>query len=302
MANQSAGRALRPAIHGILLVDKPAGISSAEVVRRIKRRVDVKVGHLGTLDPFATGLLPLCLGDATKVAQFLNASDKVYEGAIQLGVSTDTGDCTGAVREERMVPALADADVARAAAQFTGEIRQTPPMYSAIKREGVPLYKLARAGVEVAREDRPVTIHRLEMQAIRPDRLRFRVSCSKGTYVRVLAEDLGRALGTVAHLAELRRVEFGDFRLDQGAVHPDTWDPSAGVGLLSIREALSRLPAVAVDAASEPAVRHGKKAILDRLSLPQRGGALALLLAGDGRPLAVVERAMGRWHFARVLG
>lgn len=301
MADASPAAARRPQVHGILLVDKPEGITSAEVVRRVKRRIGTKVGHLGTLDPFATGLLPLCLGDATKVAQFLNTSGKVYEGTVRLGVATDTGDRTGSVRDEKPVPAVTAAELDRVVEQFTGPVTQTPPMYSAIKRAGVPLYKLAREGVEVEREPRTVVIDELRLEPRGDERLAFRVACSKGTYVRVLAEDIGRALGTVAHLEELRRIGFGAFRLDHGAVDPDTWQPGSSAGLVSIRDALGHLPAVCLPERAVVATRRGQGWVLGEFAPAGGDERQALFLAADGAPLAVIERANTSWRFARVL-
>jgi tRNA pseudouridine55 synthase len=289
-------------VHGVLLVDKPEGITSAEVVRRIKRKVGGKVGHLGTLDPFATGLLPLCLGEGTKIAQFLNAADKTYEGTICLGVATDTADRTGEVREQRAVPEFTNADLRRVAEGLAGASMQTPPMYSAIKREGVPLYKLAREGIEVERAARPITIHELSLDRVDDSRIRFHVACSKGTYVRVLAEDIGRELGTVAHLAELRRITFGAFRIDQGVVDADSWDPGAPAGLLSIREALGDLPTVVLPERCQTAVRRGQAWVLNELAPDPPTSPRALLVAASGDPLAVVEQSSdGTWRFARVL-
>ncbi len=289
-------------LHGLLLVDKPAGITSAEVVRRIKRKVGGKVGHLGTLDPFATGLLPLCLGEATKIAQFLNTADKRYEGVISLGIATDTGDKTGAVREERPLPEIAAASLTAIAGRFTGPLMQTPPMYSAIKRGGVPLYKLARAGVEVEREARSIVIDELQLEPLGEGRLAFRVACSKGTYIRVLAEDIGRELGTVAHLEELRRVGFGPFRLDQGAADPDDWQPDSGAGLVSIRDALGHLPVVSLPERAVVATRRGQGWVLREFAPGDAASQHALFLDSSGEPLAVIERSdANNWCFARVL-
>jgi tRNA pseudouridine55 synthase len=289
------------AVDGILVVDKPEGVTSAEVVRRVKRKLCCKVGHLGTLDPFATGLLPLCLGEATKIAQFLNTADKRYEGVIALGVATDTGDRTGAVREERPVPEIDAAALAAIAARFTGPSMQTPPMYSAIKRGGVPLYKLAREGVEVERDPRAIVIHELHLEPLGERRIAFRVSCSKGTYIRVLAEDIGRELGTVAHLEELRRTGFGPFRLDQGAVDPDAWQPASRAGLVSIRDALGHLPVVSLPARAAVAARRGQAWVLRELGPAGASAERVLLLDASGEPLAVVERSAKGWRFARVL-
>src|SRR6185295_5405106 len=202
-------------VTGILLVDKPEGMSSAGVIRALKPCLaGSKVGHLGTLDPFASGLLPLCLGEATKVARYLLHESKAYTGTIRLGVATDTLDRTGTCIEQAALPPLDQPAVAAVAARFTGRLQQVPPMYSALKREGVPLYKLARRGVEVERAPRQIEIARLDLRLRDAERIDFTVACSKGTYVRVLAADVGAALGTVAHLEDLRRTQVGSFRIE----------------------------------------------------------------------------------------
>ncbi|MGH7785648.1 MAG: tRNA pseudouridine(55) synthase TruB [Candidatus Binatia bacterium] len=285
-------------MNALLLIDKPDGLTSAEVVRRVKRRLTVKVGHLGTLDPFATGLLPLCLGEATKIAQFLNTADKRYEGVIRLGWSTNTGDRTGERLRQAPVPSLAAAALAAVAAGLTGEHLQQPPMYSAIKRDGVPLYRLARRGVEVEREARPVRIASLQLEAIADDRLRCVVACSKGTYIRVLAEDIGRALGTEAHLDSLRRTGFGRFSIEQ-AVPLDGWEPDRGAGLVGLREALADVPTVVLDGEAVAAVRQGKAWVLGRIG-PQTDNTV-LLVEATGELAAVAVRAGDAWAYARVL-
>ncbi len=287
-------------MHAIVLIDKPEGLTSAEVVRRVKRLAGGKVGHLGTLDPFATGLLPLCLGEATKIAQFLNASDKVYEGIIGLGVATDTGDCTGQTREECPVPPLTTELVASVGKDFLGDLEQVPPMYSALKRDGTPLYKLARQGIEVDRDPRPIRVDRLVLDPSGADALRFEVDCSKGTYIRVLAEDIGRALGTVAHLRTLRRTGFGSFRIGD-SVALEQWDPSSADGLLSIREALSELPTVSLPEKAAVAVRQGQPWVLRDYEPQDDVLDRALFIRDTGAPVAVVERSGGKWRFARVL-
>jgi tRNA pseudouridine55 synthase len=287
-------------VNGILLIDKPAGLTSAEVVRRIKRQLPrgAKVGHLGTLDPFATGLLPLCLGEGTKIAQFLNTADKRYAGLIQLGTATATGDRSGTVVREAPVPPLEPAALADACRHFTGEIRQRPPMYSALKRDGVPLYRLARQGIEVEREERPVRIDQLTLEAAGPTRLRLEVACSKGTYVRVLAEEIGVALGTVAHLCELRRTGFGDFDIQQ-AVALDAFDPALPAGLIPLRAAVAHLPAVTLDAQGVRAVRQGKSGVLARLA--GVAAPAAALVDPDGELAAVAVQEQGHWRYGRVL-
>jgi tRNA pseudouridine55 synthase len=286
-------------VNGILLVCKPEGMTSADVVRRIKRRARTKVGHLGTLDPFATGLLPLCLGEGTKVAQFLNQADKRYEGEIALGTATDTGDDTGAVVSTAALPHFDDADLAALERRFHGEYEQTPPMYSALKQQGVPLYRLARRGIEVERAARRVRIDEIHLREAGPGRLRFDVACSKGTYVRVLAADIGVALGTCAHLASLRRTRFGSFDLADAVAHPDAWDPAARQGWLSLRAALSHLPAVRLGAAASAAVRLGKVRVLAEVGLPAEARQ-AVLLDPAGEVVAVVVRDEQGWRFGRV--
>jgi tRNA pseudouridine55 synthase len=199
----------RDLVDGVLLIDKPVGLSSNDALIKAKRIVNAKkAGHTGTLDPFATGLLPLCFGEATKFSQDLLEADKTYLATVHLGITTTTGDTEGEVLETRDV-AVTTEQVEAALARFRGPILQVPPMYSALKRDGKALYEYAREGVTLEREARPVTIHELEMVAIAAPFLTIRVTCSKGTYVRVLGEDIGAALGCGAHLSALRRVQVG---------------------------------------------------------------------------------------------
>ncbi len=200
---------------GILLIDKPAGVTSFEVVRRGRRRLKVrKVGHLGTLDPFATGLLPLCLGEATKLTPFLMEAEKTYLARLKLGEETDTQDLTGkVVASSAQIPT--EEEIRRAAAGFVGELMQTPPMYSAVHPRGERLYRRARRGEVVAPEPRPVTVHELDVTEIAGPEVTMRVRCSKGTYIRTLGADLGRALGCGAHLVGLRRLAVGPFRVEE---------------------------------------------------------------------------------------
>jgi tRNA pseudouridine55 synthase len=218
-----APRIPRRRIDGVLLLDKPLGWSSNHAVQAVKRAFRAeRAGHTGTLDPLATGLLPVCLGEATKFSAGLLDADKEYLADVRLGITTATGDAEGEVLETR--PVSVDAgSLAAALDGLRGEIDQVPPMYSALKRDGRPLYEYARAGVEVERAPRRVTIHALELLERHGEVLRLRVACSKGTYVRVLAEDLGRALGCGAHLSALRRTRVGPLSLAQG-VAPATLD------------------------------------------------------------------------------
>jgi tRNA pseudouridine55 synthase len=199
----------RDLVDGVLLIDKPVGLSSNDALTKVKRIVNAKkAGHTGTLDPFATGLLPLCFGEATKFSQDLLEADKSYLATVHLGITTTTGDTEGEVLETRDVDVTTE-QVEAALARFRGPILQVPPMYSALKRDGKALYEYAREGVTLEREVRPVTIHELELVAIAAPFLTIRVTCSKGTYVRVLGEDIGAALGCGAHLSALRRVQVG---------------------------------------------------------------------------------------------
>ena len=211
MAKQRRGRP----IDGILVVDKPAGMTSNAVLQTVKRLYNAaKAGHTGSLDPLATGVLPLCFGEATKYSQYLLDADKIYRSTFVLGVKTNTSDAEGDVVAECDTAALTQADVERALQPLRGAIKQVPSMFSALKKEGQPLYKLARQGIEVEREARSVTVHELRIDGFRPGakaEVDVWVHCSKGTYVRSLAEDLGGALGCGAHVSVLRRVTAGPF-------------------------------------------------------------------------------------------
>jgi len=205
-------------VDGIVLLDKPAGISSNEALQRVRRLLSAaKGGHAGTLDPMATGMLPLCFGQATKACGQLLGSTKAYRAAIVLGTATDTGDADGVAVAESPVPALTAERVAEVIAGFVGAIEQVPPMFSALKHDGRPLYELARRGERVTREARHIRIERLDLLSLESRALRIEVTCSKGTYVRVLGEDIARALGTCGHLGELRRLWVQPFR-DDGMV------------------------------------------------------------------------------------
>jgi tRNA pseudouridine55 synthase len=208
-------------IDGVVLLDKPAGMSSQGAVTAVKRAFNAeKAGHTGTLDPMATGLLPICLGEATKYSQDLLEADKTYIARVKFGSRTDTGDAEGLMIEELPLPVFADeAEIKKSLdallPKFSGSISQVPPMYSALKRDGKPLYEYARAGVELERTPREITIYKILWTDIQWPEATLEVACSKGTYIRVLAEDLGNALGCGAHLVGLRRTEVGHLTLEQ---------------------------------------------------------------------------------------
>lgn len=235
----------RDLVDGVLLLDKPVGLSSNDALMKAKRVFNAKkAGHTGTLDPFATGLLPLCFGEATKFSQDLLEADKSYEATVHLGIMTTTGDTEGEVIEEREVDVTRE-QIEAALARFRGPIFQVPPMYSALKRDGKALYEYAREGITLEREARPVTIHGLSLIDYTAPMLKILVTCSKGTYVRVLGEDIGAALGCGAHLNALRRVQVGNLAtehmitLEDLQAHPDPMSLLAPVDAL-----LSSFPAV----------------------------------------------------------
>ena len=206
---------VRRQVNGVLVLDKPLGLTSNAALQKVRWLLNAeKAGHTGSLDPLATGVLPLCFGEATKFSQYLLDADKGYETLMQLGATTTTGDAEGDVLERRPVN-VAGTDIETVLPQFRGDIRQIPPMYSALKRDGQPLYKLARAGEVVERAPRSVTIARLDLLDCCSGQARLQVECSKGTYIRTLVEDIGRVLGCGAYVAELRRTQAGPFGLAQ---------------------------------------------------------------------------------------
>ncbi|HNJ85721.1 MAG TPA: tRNA pseudouridine(55) synthase TruB [Agitococcus sp.] len=216
MTKQPQIKRVRRPIDGILLLDKPQGMTSNYALQRVKHLFNAeKAGHTGSLDPLATGLLPICLGEATKYSQHLLDADKVYRTRMRLGQKTTTADAEGEVIEEKSVPTLNAEQIEQVLARFRGAIQQVPSMYSALKKDGKPLYELARKGIEVAREPRTVQIYRLELLNVEPLYWELEVACSKGTYIRNLVEDIGDMLGCGAHVAELRRLASGCFQLDE---------------------------------------------------------------------------------------
>ena len=256
------GRVTPAVPHGVLNVSKPAGWTSHDVVAKVRRLLQVrKVGHAGTLDPEATGVLPVLLGKGTRLSAFLLHWDKEYEAVLRLGQETTTQDAAGAIVRDCPVHGLRPETVHEAVAQFCGEQQQVPPMYSAVKIGGQPLYKTARAGKTVERQARPVTIYHIEVRTLSLPCVTLRVRCSKGTYIRTLCADIGRVLGVGGHLSQLTRSRVGPFHLDQawplddiGRV--DDLFEHPGV-FLSLDEALADLPAVVVEPAMVGTVLNG---------------------------------------------
>src|SRR5471032_1817069 len=290
-------RVPRRALDGVLLLDKPLGLSSNDALIRAKRLyLAKKAGHTGTLDPLATGLLPLCFGEATKFSQDLLEADKTYEATMRLGVRTTTGDAEGEALQTRDVT-CDEAAIHAAMAHFRGEIAQVPPMYSALKRDGKPLYEYARAGQTVEREARNVTIHALDLIACALPDVTFRVTCSKGTYVRTLAEDIGEMLGCGAHLVALRRTGVGALTLEHAVTldalaeaTPDTRDS----WLQPVDALLSTFPAVHLDADATRRFCQGQRLKLsDIADAPALADRVRVYALEDQRLLGVARAGEG---------
>ncbi|MGB4812653.1 MAG: tRNA pseudouridine(55) synthase TruB [Methylophilaceae bacterium] len=248
-------------INGVLLLDKPIGFSSNQALQKVKWLIQAaKAGHTGTLDPLATGLLPLCFGEATKFAHYLTDADKTYVASLKLGITTSTGDAEGEVINTVAVN-VNPAQLAKACHQFLGEISQIPPMYSALKFEGKALYEYARAGVEIERKARLVTIHAIELNHFEHDIAQITVTCSKGTYIRTLAEDIGAVLGCGAHLIGLRRTATANYDIAQAvtlAQFEATPAEQRMVLLLPEDSAVLHLPAITLDADSTFYLQQGQ--------------------------------------------
>lgn len=275
-------------VDGVLLLDKPAGLSSNIALQKAKRLFRAeKAGHTGTLDPFATGLLPLCLGEATKFSQFLLDADKIYLAQVKLGVRTRSGDPEGEVIAQRPVD-IGESELRAALTGFMGEIEQVPPMHSALKHAGRPLYEYARKGVEIERKARRVVVHRLELESFSGDVCTLRVHSGKGFYVRALADDLGEALGCGAHLQGLRRTGVGPFRIEQAQTLEGLWaldDAERDRRLMPADIMVEALAPVSLDIEAAWQVGHGQSIWLPRLTV----GELCRLYDPDGRFLGVGE-------------
>jgi tRNA pseudouridine55 synthase len=287
----------RRVLDGVLLLDKPLGLSSNDALIRAKKiYLAKKAGHTGTLDPLATGLLPLCFGEATKFSQDLLEADKTYEATMRLGVRTTTGDAEGEALQTRDVT-CDEAAIHAAMAQFRGDIAQVPPMYSALKRDGKPLYEYARAGQTVEREARNVTIHALDLIACALPDVTFRVTCSKGTYVRTLAEDIGEKLECGAHLVALRRTGVGELTLEHAVTldaladaTPDTRDS----WLQPVDALLSTFPAVHLDADAARRFAQGQRLKLsDIADAPAKAERVRVYALEDQRLLGVARAGEG---------
>jgi len=275
-------------VDGVLLVDKPSGPTSFDVVRRTRKLAATKrVGHTGTLDPLASGLLTVCLGTHTRLVPYLMESEKRYEALVSLGAATDTDDSEGEVIARADVPPLTREIVEAALGRFAGEISQLPPAYSALKIDGQPAYERARRGEEVAIAPRLVRIYGIDLVALEPFALRLDVRCGAGTYIRSLARDLGAALGTLGHIEALRRTEGGGFRVDE-AIRFDDLEPLAAKGALEGRllkgtACLRHMPQLVLNDEDAAAIACGRS-----IEIPPKGVfSRAALLAPDGALLAI---------------
>ena len=294
---------MQPALHGILILDKPPGLSSMQAVSRIKRALKVKkAGHTGTLDPMATGVLPICIGQATRIAQFLLASDKFYRATMKLGQSTDTDDKEGTVLEERDVPNdITLEQLEQIFDDYRGTISQRPPIYSALKVNGKRAYALAREGKEVVLQPREVTVHQLDIESFNGDDLVFSCRVSKGTYIRSLIRDIGEQLGTLAHMTALERTRVDTYTLSQAlsldAVKASPED--AKKTLIPLAKALSHLPALPSEEEDLRLISNGQ---IPYSFPPPKEDASGphMILRTDGTLLALVEPKHNTWKLIRV--
>jgi len=246
-------------VDGIVLLDKPEGITSNGVLQQVRRFYSAKkAGHTGALDPFATGLLPICFGEATKVSGLLLASNKKYIATLKLGEETDTGDKDGKITLEKTIPELSKEQILSVFEKFTGEIEQVPPMYSALKHKGKPLYEYARKGIEIERSARKITILSLKFISFESDILKFEAHCTKGTYIRTLGEDIAKHLGTVGHLVALHRTQTGDITADQMQTLDELSSGSTDY-LLPLDLPLQHLQAIHLNAEDTHCLQHGGK-------------------------------------------
>jgi len=294
-----------PMVHGLLIIDKEAGWTSHDVVARVRRLIGQRrIGHAGTLDPLATGVLVLCLGRATRLAEYLQGHDKRYRATIRLGEVTDTYDAEGEVVERKPVPTLSEEELSAYLRAFQGTITQRPPAYSAVKVAGTPAHRRVRRGEQIVLPSRQVTIHEIRLLRWAPPDLSLEIACSAGTYIRSLAHDLGQAIGCGAHLVDLRRTASGPFTEDQAIPLPDL-EPLIATGewrqrVLPLIEAVRDMPQIPLSAQDAQAVRFGRP-------VPGPTGADQALAAGispEGDLIAILRFDAERdvWRPHKVLG
>ena len=282
-------------MNGMVILDKEKGVTSQKVVMEVKRALKIKrAGHTGTLDPFATGVLPICLGDATKLVPFLDDSIKEYEAVLRLGIATDTMDETGKVLYENKVIKLTLSDILDVFSKYKGEVRQTPPMFSAVKKSGVRLHKLARKGITLPRASRTVFIEELKLLGYNQPFIRFFVRCSRGTYVRVLGSDIATELGYGGHLTELRRIRSGMFKIVDAQSLEDL--KSGNLRLVPMLEAISNIKEIHVTDKVAEQIREGKqirKSDLTWLDMEEFEAGEKLKICKDTELVSVAQALVG---------
>jgi tRNA pseudouridine55 synthase len=292
MKAEARTKRIRVPVHGVLLLDKPAGLSSNDALIKAKRLLNAeKAGHTGTLDPFATGLLPLCFGEATKFAQDLLDAEKTYETTVHLGITTTTGDTEGELIATKRVE-VDQEQIDAVLARFRGPIDQVPPMYSALKRDGRPLYEYARAGITLEREARRIIIHELTLLSWQAPFLRLSVTCSKGTYIRVLGEDIGAALGCGAHLNALRRTAVGALSVAEALTLEqlaDLAEPERVAGLAPVDALLSGFPVLSLDDELARRFLHGQRLALAGMAGLPCAGRVRVYSQSDVRLLGTAQ-------------
>jgi tRNA pseudouridine55 synthase len=274
---------------GILLVDKPGGITSYDVVHKVKKKFNCKVGHGGTLDPLATGLLPLLINDSTKISNYLLNGDKKYGVSCKLGITTNTLDSEGEILEQKEVPHFSEQKIIENLNSFLGKQDQIPPMFSAVKKGGVPLYKLARKGKTIDREPRKIEIYSINLKSWEYPVINFEVSCSKGTYIRQLVHDLGQNLDTGAHVIVLRRLVHGDFNISQTRILEDILsltEENFEKLLISKAQALSFMKSIVVDIKDAKSISHGKSLSSEDFAISDKEEKI-IILDDNGNLLAI---------------
>jgi len=289
-------------MNGVLVLDKPKGITSHKAVSEVNKIIKAKrAGHTGTLDPFATGVLPICFDQATKIIPYMKNDFKKYEAVIHIGISTDTLDNTGKVLEERDPGIFNKNVIIDAFSKYKGKIKQIPPMFSAIKKDGVRLYELARRGVEVERTPREVTINKIELVEFDSPFIRFKVECSRGTYIRVLAEDISNDLGCGGHLTELRRIESDGFNIDKALTIEDI--KNGHIELTSLKDVLSHMTEIRVSSDLASQIRQGKqikKSHMDLNDLPDFEAGDHLKIYEDSSLVSISKATVGMSELGNV--
>ncbi len=285
------------------MVDKPPGITSAGVVAKLKRLLKAKIGHTGTLDPFATGLLVCCINKATRLAGILESLTKIYEGVLRLGVRTDTQDAVGRVITETTNLSFAETEIENVCAKFVGTMEQAPPIFSALKHKGVPLYKLARSGKGIVKPPRRITIHSLEVLQVELPKVRFKVCCSKGTYIRALASDIGDVLGCGGHLAGLRRLACGKFKVEDALTVDELADMAQGDSIdkrvITMKEALKGIPEVMVSDRMSADILCGRPLAKSDLETFEQGTSPWLKVVDPQKRLIAVVSHDGNGEYFR---